>query len=156
MISTLVSFLVIVFFVSLRQVNQYENGVMFTMGRYTGMKKAGWRIVLPIFQQMRKVDLRVKAVDVPDQNAITRDNVSVNVNAVIYYKVSSAEKAVLEVEDAHRLQAAVEQARAIRMGEAEDGKRTQRGVPIRSQGHGFSLWVGRTRVRRGSYRLTAG
>ncbi|MBP6858837.1 MAG: slipin family protein [Candidatus Pacebacteria bacterium] len=99
MISTVVIFVVIVFFVSLRQVNQYENGVMFTMGRYTGMKKAGWRVVLPVFQQMRKVDLRVKAVDVPDQNAITRDNVSVNVNAVIYYKVSSAEKAVLEVED---------------------------------------------------------
>ncbi len=99
MLSSAVIFVVIVFFVSLRQVNQYENGVMFTMGRYTGMKKAGWRVVLPVFQQMRKVDLRVKAVDVPDQNAITRDNVSVNVNAVIYYKVSSAEKAVLEVED---------------------------------------------------------
>lgn len=99
MLSSAVIFVVIVFFVSLRQVNQYENGVMFTMGRYTGMKKAGWRVVVPVFQQMRKVDLRVKAVDVPDQNAITRDNVSVNVNAVIYYKVSSAEKAVLEVED---------------------------------------------------------
>jgi regulator of protease activity HflC (stomatin/prohibitin superfamily) len=69
------------------------------MGRFTGVKGPGWRIVLPIFQQMRKVDMRIKAVDVPDQNAITRDNVSVKVNAVIYYKVSSAEKAILEVED---------------------------------------------------------
>lgn len=69
------------------------------MGRFTGVKSAGWRLVVPIFQQMKKVDVRVKAVDVPDQNAITRDNVSVKVNAVIYYKVSSAEKAVLEVED---------------------------------------------------------
>lgn len=83
----------------LRQVNQYEQGVMLTMGRFTGVKGAGWRLVVPIFQQMKKVDLRVKAVDVPDQNAITRDNVSVKVNAVIYYKVSSAEKAILEVED---------------------------------------------------------
>src|SRR3989344_5332681 len=89
----------VLFLASLRQVNQYERGVMFTMGRFTGTKSAGWRLVIPIFQQMKKVDLRVKAVDVPDQNAITRDNVSVKVNAVIYYKVSSAEKAILEVED---------------------------------------------------------
>jgi len=59
----------------------------------------GWRIVIPVFQSYKKVDMRVKAVDVPDQKAITRDNVSVMVNAVIYYKVSSAEKAVIEVED---------------------------------------------------------
>jgi regulator of protease activity HflC (stomatin/prohibitin superfamily) len=90
---------VLLLIVFLRQVNQYEEGVMLTMGRFSGLKKAGWRIVVPVFQQMKKVDLRVKAVDVPDQNAITRDNVSVKVNAVIYYKVSSAEKAILEVED---------------------------------------------------------
>ncbi|KKR28230.1 MAG: SPFH domain / Band 7 family protein [Candidatus Woesebacteria bacterium GW2011_GWA1_39_8] len=72
---------------------------MLTMGRFTGVKGAGWRLVVPIFQQMKKVDLRVKAVDVPDQNAITRDNVSVKVNAVIYYKVQDAAKAILEVED---------------------------------------------------------
>lgn len=84
---------------SLRQVNQYERGVKFTMGRYQGIMEPGWRIVIPIFQSYRKVDMRVKAVDVPDQKAITRDNVSVTVNAVIYYKVSSAEKAIIEVED---------------------------------------------------------
>lgn len=83
----------------LRQVNQYEGGVMFTMGRFVGVKGPGWRIVIPIFQQMRRVDLRVKAVDVPEQKAITKDNISVGVNAVIYYKVSDAAKAVLEVED---------------------------------------------------------
>lgn len=91
--------ILILFLICLRQINQYEKGVMLTMGRFTGVKSAGWRLVVPIFQQMKKVDVRVKAVDVPDQNAITRDNVSVKVNAVIYYKVSSAEKAVLEVED---------------------------------------------------------
>lgn len=69
------------------------------MGRYAGMMNPGWRIVIPVFQTFRNVDIRVKAVDVPDQKAITRDNVSVMVNAVIYYKVSSAEKAVIEVED---------------------------------------------------------
>jgi regulator of protease activity HflC (stomatin/prohibitin superfamily) len=83
----------------LRQVNQYEGGVMFTMGRFVGVKAPGWRVVIPIFQQLRKVDLRVKAVDVPEQKAITKDNISVGVNAVIYYKVSDAAKAVLEVED---------------------------------------------------------
>jgi len=59
----------------------------------------GWRIVLPVIQSYEKVDIRIKAVDVPDQNAITKDNVSVKVNAVIYYKVSDAPKAVIEVEN---------------------------------------------------------
>ncbi len=82
----------------LRQINEYERGVMFTMGKYTGMKSAGWRIVIPIFQRMIKVDLRVKTIDVPDQEAITKDNISIRINAVLYYKVSDASKAVLEVE----------------------------------------------------------
>lgn len=99
MTTSIIIFVVVILIASLRQINQYESGVMLTMGRFTGVKKAGWRLVIPVFQQMKKVDLRVKAVDVPDQNAITRDNVSVKVNAVIYYKVSSAEKAILEVED---------------------------------------------------------
>lgn len=85
--------------ISIRQVNQYQRGVKFMFGRYIGMMEPGWRIVLPIIQTYQKVDIRTKAVDVPDQNAITRDNVSVRVNAVIYYKVSDASKAILEVED---------------------------------------------------------
>lgn len=87
--------------VSLRQVNQYERGVKFTMGRFTGMVNPGWRIVIPIFQSMRKVDLRLKAVDVPAQDAITKDNVSAKINAVIYYKITDASKTVLEVENVH-------------------------------------------------------
>lgn len=83
----------------LRQVNQYQRGVTFTMGRYTRTKMPGWRMVVPVFQMMKKVDIRVKAVDVPDQDAITLDNVSVRVNAVIYYKVSDAAKAIIEVEN---------------------------------------------------------
>src|SRR3989344_2669458 len=89
-------FLLIVF---LKQVNQYERGVMFTMGRFTSIKEPGWRIVVPVFQSIRKVDMRVKAVDVPSQKAITKDNISVGVNAVIYYKVADASKAILEVEN---------------------------------------------------------
>jgi regulator of protease activity HflC (stomatin/prohibitin superfamily) len=83
----------------LRQINQYERGVMFTMGRFTGIKDPGWRIVIPVFQDMQKVDMRVKAVDVPEQKAITKDNIPVGVNAVIYYRVADAGKAILEVEN---------------------------------------------------------
>lgn len=83
----------------LKQVNEYERGVVFTMGRYAYVMQPGWRFLMPIFQSFRKVDIRVKAVDVPDQKAITRDNVPVMVNAVIYYKVEAAEKAIIEVEN---------------------------------------------------------
>lgn len=79
--------------------NQYQRGVMFTMGKFTGIKEPGWRLVVPIFQQMTRVDIRVKAVDVPDQKAITKDNIAVSVNAVIYYNVSDSSKAVLNVEN---------------------------------------------------------
>lgn len=84
---------------SIRQINQYERGVKFTFGKFTSIMEPGWRIVWPVIQTYQKVDIRTKAVDVPDQNAITRDNVTVRVNAVIYYKVSDANKAIIEVED---------------------------------------------------------
>ncbi len=93
----IIIFVAFVFF--LKQVNQYERGVMFTMGRFSGIKKPGWRIRVPVFQIMEKVDMRTKAVDVPQQQAITKDNISVGVNAVIYYKVNDAAKAILNVED---------------------------------------------------------
>jgi len=83
----------------LRQINQYERGVLFTLGKFTRIVEPGWRVVVPVFQSMIKVDMRVKAVDVPDQKAITRDNVSVTVNAVIYYNVQDAGKAIIEVEN---------------------------------------------------------
>ena len=96
---TLIVLALAIVVISIRQVNQYERGVKFTFGKFTGIMDPGWRLVWPIIQGYKKVDMRVKAVDVPDQKAITRDNVSVLVNAVIYYKVDSAEKAILEVED---------------------------------------------------------
>jgi regulator of protease activity HflC (stomatin/prohibitin superfamily) len=67
----------------LREVKQYERGVVLTMGQYTGLRNPGWSIIVPIFQSMKKVDLRVKAVDVPDQKVITRDNVSASINATL-------------------------------------------------------------------------
>ncbi len=84
---------------SIKQVNQYQKGVKFTLGRFAGILNPGWRIVVPIFQSYRKVDMRIKAVDVPNQEAITKDNISVTVNAVIYYKVRDAQKAIIEVEN---------------------------------------------------------
>ena len=83
----------------LKVVKEYERGVKFTLGRYSGMMKPGLRLIIPIFQSWERVDLRVKAVDVPDQDCITKDNVSVRVNAVLYFKISDASKAILSVEN---------------------------------------------------------
>ena len=91
--------ILVVIIVSIRQVNQYQRGVKFQLGKYTGMVNPGWHIILPIIQSMKIIDIRVKAVDVPYQEAITKDNISAKINAVIYYKVSDASKAMLEVED---------------------------------------------------------
>lgn len=89
---------IVILFIVIRQVNQYQRGVKFTMGRFTGMVEPGWRIIIPIFQSMTKVDMRLKAVDVLDQRTITKDNIAVNVNAVLYYKVIDASKAILQVQ----------------------------------------------------------
>jgi len=83
----------------LRIVKEYERGVRFTLGKYSGVIKPGLREVWPIIQSWERVDIRVKAVDVPDQDAITRDNVSITVNAVLYYKVADTTKAIIEVEE---------------------------------------------------------
>ncbi|MCL5011004.1 MAG: slipin family protein [Patescibacteria group bacterium] len=91
--------IVFIVLISVRQINQYQKGIRFMLGKYAGLMEPGWRLVWPVVQSCRKVDLRVKAVDVPNQEAITKDNISVAVNAVIYYKVERAEKAVLEVEN---------------------------------------------------------
>lgn len=89
----------IIIIAAIKQINQYERGVKFTMGKFAGIMSPGWRLVIPVFQSYQKVDMRIKAVDVPDQEAITKDNISVKVNAVIYYQVSNAEKAIIEVQD---------------------------------------------------------
>jgi len=95
----IIGLVVFVILVSIKQINQYERGVKFTIGKYTGIMEPGWRLVIPVFQSYQKVDMRIKAVDVPDQEAITKDNISVKVNAVIYYKVKDANKAIIEVEN---------------------------------------------------------
>jgi len=98
-ITSIVTLIIFVTLISIRQVNQYERGVKFMLGKYVSTVNPGWRIILPVIQSMTKVDVRVKAVDVPDQEAITKDNISVKINAVIYYKVADAAKAIIEVEN---------------------------------------------------------
>ena len=100
------SFLVLIIIVgcfvlltSIKQINQYERGILFTCGKFSKVLNPGWRIILPIFQSFKKVDIRTLAVDVPAQEAITKDNVSIKINAVIYYKIFDAGKAICEVQN---------------------------------------------------------
>jgi len=98
-LTSYVLFLVIILlFSSLKIVNQYERGVKFTLGKFSGVMDPGLRLVIPIIQRWIRVDMRIKAVDVPSQECVSKDNVSIKVNAVLYYKVSFSEKAIIEVE----------------------------------------------------------
>ena len=90
---------VIIVLRSIRQINEYERGVKFRIGKYSKVLEPGWRIILPIIDSMKKVDIRTKAVDVPEQDAITKDNVSIRINAVLYYKVFDASKVICAVEN---------------------------------------------------------
>lgn len=99
-----ISFLVIVFFfivlpiivTGIRIVNQYERGLILTLGKYTGMRSPGLNIIIPIIQTMRKVDVRSTPVDVPKQEVISKDNVTIGIDAVVYFRVVDPAKAVLE------------------------------------------------------------
>ena len=84
---------------SIKQINEYERGIKFTLGKFSKVMEPGWNLVFPIFQSYKKVDIRTKAVDVPEQEAITKDNVSIRINAVLYYKIFDASKAVIAVEN---------------------------------------------------------
>jgi regulator of protease activity HflC (stomatin/prohibitin superfamily) len=84
---------------TIRILREYERAVIFTLGRFTGVKGPGLILVIPGIQQAVRVDMRVKVLDVPSQDVISRDNVSVRVNAVIYFRVIDAERATIQVED---------------------------------------------------------
>src|SRR6266498_3961728 len=90
-------FLVSILYSAVRILREYERGVVFTLGRYTGTKGPGFFLLVPFVQQMVRVDLRVIVDEVPPQDVISRDNVSVKVNAVIYFRVVDAERAVIQV-----------------------------------------------------------
>ncbi|RLG15052.1 MAG: slipin family protein [Candidatus Nanohalarchaeota archaeon] len=90
---------VVIIAAGLRVINQYEKGVKFTLGKYSGIMEPGLRFVIPAIQSMERVDTRIKTVDVPRQETMTKDNISVKVNAVIYFKINDAAKSVIEIED---------------------------------------------------------
>ena len=98
MIFVLLGIVLFIILISIRQISEYERGIKFRFGKFKKIMKPGWNLVLPIIESYKKVDIRTKAVDVPEQDAITRDNVSIRINAVIYYKVFDASKAILAVE----------------------------------------------------------
>lgn len=91
--------LLVIIVPGIRIVKQYERGIVFTLGRYTGTRNPGLRIVIPYIQTMTKVDVRSNPIDVPKQEVITKDNVTVGVDAVVYFRVVSPDKAVLETTD---------------------------------------------------------
>lgn len=93
----IVILIIILLSLSIRVVYQYEAGVTFRLGRYQNTRKPGLRFIIPIIDRMRKVDTRVLTMDVPSQEAITRDNVTVKVNAVVYFRVTNPEAAIIEV-----------------------------------------------------------
>lgn len=92
----IVALVVIFVFSGIKIVNQYERGVVLTLGKFTGIRQPGLRIVVPIFQRIIKVDVRSTPIDVPKQEIITKDNVTIGVDAVVYLRVIDAGKAVLE------------------------------------------------------------
>jgi regulator of protease activity HflC (stomatin/prohibitin superfamily) len=87
---------VLILISGIRIINQYERGVILTLGKYTGTRSPGLNIIIPVIQVMRRVDVRSTPVDVPKQEVITKDNVTIGVDAVVYFRVIAANKAVLE------------------------------------------------------------
>lgn len=95
----LVGFVVLLFFSAVNILREYERGVIFTLGRFWKVKGPGLIIVIPIVQQIARVQLRTIVMDVPSQDVISKDNVSVRVNAVVYFRVVDPEKAIIQIED---------------------------------------------------------
>ena len=94
-----VLFVLFVLTSAIRILREYERGVVFTLGRFSGVKGPGLILVIPVIQQMERIDLRTRVFDVPPQDVISLDNVSVKVNAVVYYRVIDPEKSIIQVED---------------------------------------------------------
>ena len=97
----LIVLMIILFIIltSIRVVNEYERGILFRFGKFNRILNPGWNLVFPIIDSFVKIDVRTRAIDVPEQDAITKDNVSVRINAVLYFSVFDASKAVIGVKD---------------------------------------------------------
>jgi len=95
----LLPFLLVLFFASIKIIKEYERGIRFTLGRFTGVMGPGVNFIIPVFQSFKKLDIRIKTVDIPKQEVMTKDNVPVRVNAVVYFEVKDPAKAVLNIQD---------------------------------------------------------
>lgn len=94
-----VLFVFFYFLSGIRMLYQYQRGVVFTLGKYTGTRDPGLTWIVPIFQNMRVVDMRIKTVDIPKQEVITRDNITILANTVVYFRVEKPEDAIIKIED---------------------------------------------------------
>src|SRR3974377_306479 len=99
-IIAIVVLVIVLVFSAINVLNEYERAVVFTLGRFTGIKGPGLVLIWPAVQRMRRVDLRVIVLSVPKQDVITRDNVSVKVNAVVYFRIADPRKAIIQVANA--------------------------------------------------------
>ncbi|QKJ22821.1 slipin family protein [Poseidonibacter lekithochrous] len=97
----ILGFILVLLVLSVRILREYERAVVFTLGRFTGVKGPGLIIIIPLIQQTVRIDLRTIVLDVPTQDVISHDNVSVHVNAVVYFRVIDPQKAVIQVENFH-------------------------------------------------------
>ncbi len=95
----LILFIIFLIFSGLRMLYQYERGVVFTLGKFSNIREPGLTFIFPIIQSMRKVDMRIKTAEVPRQEVITKDNIPILVNAVVYFKVINPESAIIKIED---------------------------------------------------------
>lgn len=93
------AFVILIIILGIKVIDQYERGIVLTLGKFTGMRTAGLTFIIPIIQRMIRVDVRIATVDIPQQEVISKDNVPLNINAVVYYQVEDAEKAVLNIQD---------------------------------------------------------
>ncbi len=94
-----IPFLILLLISSIKIVSEYERGIKFTLGRYDGIMQPGLNIVIPVIQSWERIDIRTKVIDVPKQDIMTKDNISAIINAVVYFRITHAEKAVLEIVD---------------------------------------------------------
>lgn len=95
----LIPFVVVFIIVGLRVIDQYERSIVLTLGKFSGSRQAGLTWIFPGIQRMIRVDMRIATVDIPQQEVITKDNVPLNINAVVYYQIEDAEKAVLNIQN---------------------------------------------------------
>ena len=95
----LIFLVIILIFSSIRIINQYEKGLVFTLGKYSGIREPGLNFVIPVIQRMVVVDMRVRTTDIEKQQVMTKDNVPVNVNGVVFFKVDKVDDAIIKVQD---------------------------------------------------------